>query len=85
MPRQLTIETAMEWIDADELVEVTPDAVRVRVWQLRFEGDEPQRGDDCVVLVRGRTDPGRVPTASLADARRAILDGWRPPASEVMC
>ncbi len=29
-PRMLTIETAMEWIDADELVEVTPDAVRVR-------------------------------------------------------
>jgi GTP-binding protein len=29
-PRVLTIETAMEWIDLDELVEVTPDAVRVR-------------------------------------------------------
>jgi len=29
-PRVLNIETAMEWIDADELVEVTPDAVRVR-------------------------------------------------------
>jgi GTP-binding protein len=29
-PRSLTIETAMEWIDADELVEVTPDSVRVR-------------------------------------------------------
>jgi GTP-binding protein len=28
--RVLTIETAMEWIDADELVEVTPDAIRVR-------------------------------------------------------
>ena len=26
VPRILTIETAMEWIDADELVEVTPDA-----------------------------------------------------------
>lgn len=30
VPRILNIETAMEWIDADELVEVTPDAVRVR-------------------------------------------------------
>ena len=30
VPRVLNIETAMEWIDADELVEVTPDAVRVR-------------------------------------------------------
>jgi GTP-binding protein len=29
-PRILNIETAMEWIDADELVEVTPEAVRVR-------------------------------------------------------
>jgi GTP-binding protein len=29
-PRVLTIETAMEWIDADELVEVTPEAIRVR-------------------------------------------------------
>ncbi|MBV9946637.1 MAG: translational GTPase TypA, partial [Myxococcales bacterium] len=29
-PRVLTIETAMEWIDADEFVEVTPEAVRVR-------------------------------------------------------
>jgi GTP-binding protein len=30
VPRTLTIETAMDWIDADELVEVTPEAVRVR-------------------------------------------------------
>jgi GTP-binding protein len=29
-PKVLTVETAMEWIDRDELVEVTPDAVRVR-------------------------------------------------------
>ena len=29
-PRLLTIETAMDWIDGDELVEVTPEAVRVR-------------------------------------------------------
>jgi GTP-binding protein len=34
-PRVLTIETAMEWIDADELVEVTPDAIRVRKQELR--------------------------------------------------
>jgi GTP-binding protein len=30
VPKVLTIENAMEWIDADELVEVTPDAIRVR-------------------------------------------------------
>lgn len=29
-PKLLTIETAMEWIDQDELVEVTPTMVRVR-------------------------------------------------------
>ncbi|EYF02995.1 translational GTPase TypA [Chondromyces apiculatus] len=29
-PKVLNIETAMEWIDGDELVEVTPEAVRVR-------------------------------------------------------
>jgi GTP-binding protein len=29
-PRQMTIETAMEWIDQDELVEITPDALRMR-------------------------------------------------------
>jgi GTP-binding protein len=29
-PRTLTVETAMEWIDRDELVEVTPKTVRVR-------------------------------------------------------
>ncbi len=29
-PKNLTIETALEWIDRDELLEVTPDALRVR-------------------------------------------------------
>lgn len=29
-PKALTIDTALEWIDRDELVEITPDAVRVR-------------------------------------------------------
>ncbi|HSC89241.1 MAG TPA: translational GTPase TypA [Polyangiaceae bacterium] len=29
-PRVLTIDTALEWIDRDELVEVTPDSIRVR-------------------------------------------------------
>jgi GTP-binding protein len=30
VPKTLTIETAMEWIESDEVVEVTPEAVRVR-------------------------------------------------------
>ena len=29
-PRRLTIETALDHIDADELVELTPDAIRLR-------------------------------------------------------
>jgi GTP-binding protein len=29
-PRNLTLETAIEWIADDELVEVTPEAIRVR-------------------------------------------------------
>jgi GTP-binding protein len=29
-PRVLTLESAMEFIDADELVEVTPSAIRLR-------------------------------------------------------
>jgi GTP-binding protein len=29
-PKQMTIEIAMEWIDQDELVEITPDAIRAR-------------------------------------------------------
>jgi len=29
-PRELTIESAIEWINDDELVEVTPAAIRVR-------------------------------------------------------
>jgi GTP-binding protein len=43
-PRILNIETAMEWIDADELVEVTPEAVRVRKGILEIN-KRPRRTD----------------------------------------
>ncbi|HEY4012545.1 MAG TPA: translational GTPase TypA [Polyangiaceae bacterium] len=43
-PRVLTIETAMEWIDADELVEVTPEAVRVRKVTLEIN-KRPRRSE----------------------------------------
>jgi GTP-binding protein len=43
-PKVLTIETAMEWIDADELVEVTPDAVRVRKQILQIN-KRPRRSE----------------------------------------
>jgi GTP-binding protein len=29
-PRRLTIESALEWIEEDELLEVTPDSLRLR-------------------------------------------------------
>jgi len=29
-PREMTLDRAIEWIDADELVEVTPSSIRVR-------------------------------------------------------
>jgi GTP-binding protein len=38
-PRRLTLETAIEWIAEDELVEVTPTAIRVRKRRL----SEPDR------------------------------------------
>jgi GTP-binding protein len=33
-PREMTLDRGLEWIDADELVEVTPTAVRVRKREL---------------------------------------------------
>ncbi len=46
--QQLTIEAALDWIDQDELVEVTPDAVRVRKAVLqcnvRPRRDGPKKG-----------------------------------------
>ena len=37
-PRELTLETAIEWIAGDELVEITPEAIRVRK-RLLIESD----------------------------------------------
>ena len=47
-PKELTIETALDWIDQDELVEVTPDSVRIRkaIMQcnLRPKREAPKKG-----------------------------------------
>jgi GTP-binding protein len=37
VPRRLTLETALEWIAPDELVEVTPKSVRTRKAVLNAE------------------------------------------------
>jgi GTP-binding protein len=44
-PRALTIDTALEFIDRDELIEVTPDAVRVRK-QVLDCNRRPRRDDE---------------------------------------
>jgi GTP-binding protein len=54
VPRTLTIETAMEWIDADELVEVTPDAVRVRK-QILACNKRPRRSEAIEEAAGGAT------------------------------
>ena len=43
-PQRLTIETAMEFVDRDEVVEVTPDSVRVR--KRILDGNKRPRRDD---------------------------------------
>ena len=43
-PRELTIETAIEWINDDELVEVTPDGIRVRKRVLDHTKRKPAEG-----------------------------------------
>ncbi|MBM4358353.1 MAG: translational GTPase TypA [Deltaproteobacteria bacterium] len=46
-PKALTIETALEWIDRDELLEVTPDALRVRK-KILAGNVRPRRDDERI-------------------------------------
>ncbi|MEZ4226950.1 MAG: translational GTPase TypA [Polyangiaceae bacterium] len=46
-PRALTIDTALEFIDRDELVEVTPEAIRVRK-RVLLQARRPRRDDERV-------------------------------------
>ncbi len=46
-PKALTIETALEWIDRDELLEVTPDALRVRK-RVLAGNVRPRRDDERI-------------------------------------
>jgi GTP-binding protein len=41
-PKKMRLEEAMEWIDMDELIEVTPDAIRIRKRGLKPH-DRPKR------------------------------------------
>jgi GTP-binding protein len=46
-PKHHTIESALEWIDRDELVEVTPDAVRIRK-KILAGNVRPRRDDERI-------------------------------------
>jgi GTP-binding protein len=43
-PREMTLDRALEWIDGDELAEITPSAVRVRK-RVLAANPRPSRGD----------------------------------------
>jgi GTP-binding protein len=43
-PQRPTIESALEFVDRDELIEITPDAVRVR--KRILDGNKRPRRDD---------------------------------------
>lgn len=77
-PRILTIETAMEWIDRDELVEVTPDTVRVRKKELAINKRErrrrDRRGPGGRVMENVRPSVRAAPGAELS-SRNKELDG----------
>jgi GTP-binding protein len=53
VPRKLTLEQAMEWIRDDELVEVTPKAIRVR--KAILDADERRRAHKKRVELKPRT------------------------------
>ena len=46
-PEELTIDKALEWIDRDELVEITPDAIRLRK-QVLAGNVRPRRDDERI-------------------------------------
>lgn len=48
-PRRMTLEQAIAWIDDDELVEVTPKAVRVR--KLHLDPHERKRASRQAAIV----------------------------------
>ncbi len=65
VPRILNIETAMEWIDADELVEVTPEFVRVRK-QILSINKRPKRAE-AIEEAGARGISNSSPPASMED------------------
>jgi len=63
-PRLLTIEQAIEWINDDELVEVTPAAVRVRKRILDHSKRKTAESANASGLLRVQTPSGSVPATT---------------------
>jgi GTP-binding protein len=51
VPRKLTLETAIEWIAPDELVEVTPDSIRVR--KAILDADDRKKAERRMMALTG--------------------------------
>ena len=59
-PRELTLETALEYIEEDELVEVTPDAIRLRKIVLSEHVIDDERQRKFAHHFGQRNDVGRI-------------------------
>ncbi len=60
VPRKMTLEQAMEWINADELVEVTPKAIRMR--KAILDSDKRRRAQKVQALGLPTLSPAPGPT-----------------------
>jgi GTP-binding protein len=65
-PRELTLESAIEFIAADELVEVTPAAIRLRKRTLSLHERRRERGQAADQQARQRAGEGARQAAGLA-------------------
>jgi GTP-binding protein len=65
-PRELTLESAIELIAADELVEVTPSAIRLRKRTLSLHERRRERGQAADQQARHRAGEGERAAAAMA-------------------
>ena len=72
VPREMTLDQALEWIAADELVEVTPKSVRVRKAILdseeRKKAGKRELGRPLLTAVRSRPPDSARPTHACSTA-----------------
>lgn len=58
----------------------SPDTILVRMWNLTLENGQPTADRDCIVL-----RDGRVENVEIEHSDGALLKGWLPKGSQVMC